>query len=72
MRRTIGAAATLAALLAVPAVAAEEARKVGPRVEMESTEVDVGEIVRGHPAEGEFVLRNVGDDVLRILSAKPG
>lgn len=43
-----------------------------PRVQIESETVDLGQLVRGASAEAVFVLRNAGNDVLKILSAKPG
>jgi hypothetical protein len=43
-----------------------------PRLEVESEEVDLGQVVRGEDAVGRFTFRNDGDGVLRVLKAKPG
>lgn len=43
-----------------------------PRVEIEKDTIDLGTVVRGTKAEGTFVLWNRGDDVLKVLSARPG
>ena len=43
-----------------------------PRVEIEKETLDLGTVVRGARAEGTFVLWNRGNDVLRLLSARPG
>lgn len=43
-----------------------------PRLVAETREIDLGQVVRGATAEARFELRNEGDDVLRILRAKPG
>jgi hypothetical protein len=46
--------------------------KAGPRLQADVLEVDLGVLPRGAQAQAEFVLRNDGDDVLRVLQAKPG
>ena len=43
-----------------------------PRVEVEKETLELGTVVRGAKAEGTFVLWNRGNDVLRLLSARPG
>lgn len=43
-----------------------------PRLVVETREVDLGSLVRGQKAEGQFRLRNAGDAVLRLESVKPG
>jgi hypothetical protein len=45
---------------------------IGPRIEVEVTEIDLGQIDRGADAEAKFTLRNTGDQTLQILKAKPG
>lgn len=44
----------------------------GPRVEVDAREIDLGTVVRGETVKARFVLRNTGDEVLRVLKAKPG
>ena len=46
--------------------------KQGPRIEMGQLEVDLGELIKGETAEARFAIHNRGDEVLRILRAKPG
>ncbi len=55
----------------VPA-AQDGSSPAAPRLEIEREALDLGTVMRGSTAEGSFVLRNAGSDVLRILSAKPG
>ncbi len=55
-----------------PPAPAETSPATGPRLEVERDAIDLGAVTRGTPAEGSFTLRNLGSDVLRILSAKPG
>jgi len=57
-------------LLAV--VAGGAPAQAAPRAEAETLEVDLGVLPRGASAEAVFVLRNTGDEVLRVLHAKPG
>ena len=60
------AAAYLTGCLALTAAVA------GPRLEIAATEIDLGSLSKGETAEARFELRNSGDEVLRILEAKPG
>ena len=46
--------------------------KQGARIEMEQVEVDLGQLVRGETAEARFAIHNRGDEILRIVKAKPG
>jgi len=39
---------------------------------IEKEVVDVGDVVRGQPATAVFEIRNTGEDVLKILEARPG
>ena len=55
---------------APPAPAGEAA--IGPRMIIEQAEIDLGRVNKGSTAEAKFVLRNTGDEVLKILSARPG
>jgi hypothetical protein len=48
------------------------AAATAPRVEIEKETLDLGTVVRGAKAEGTFVLKNLGNDVLKVLSARPG
>jgi hypothetical protein len=43
-----------------------------PRLVVETSQVDLGSLIRGQKAEAEFRLRNAGDAVLRLESVKPG
>ena len=58
----------------VPAPAAEPAVPTGPspHVKFDSTEVDLGDVIRGQDAVATFTYRNTGSVPLHILSAKPG
>jgi hypothetical protein len=57
-----------------PVTGQEPAEKapIGPRIEVDATEIDLGAISRGEKAEAKFTLRNTGDQTLKILKAKPG
>ncbi len=44
----------------------------GPKLVVETAEIDLGRVERGKEAEAVFRVRNDGTEVLRILSAKPG
>jgi len=44
----------------------------GPRLEFDSTEVDLGTVDRGETATARFVVRNAGDQPLHLLRVKPG
>jgi len=59
------------ALLAQEAGQAPPA-KPGGRIQVEQEVVDVGDVVRGQEAKGTFLLKNVGEQTLKVLSAKPG
>jgi hypothetical protein len=52
--------------------AGEPAPAIGPRLEIDQTEIDLGKIYRGETSEARFALHNTGDETLRILRAKPG
>ncbi len=43
-----------------------------PSLVVESTTVDLGQVVRGAAPEAEFLLHNRGDVEGRILKVKPG
>ena len=45
---------------------------IGPRFTIEKNVVDIGEVIRGKAATAVFDVSNTGDEVLKILSAKPG
>jgi hypothetical protein len=45
---------------------------IGPRLEVDPMEIDLGAVDRGEDAEARFTLRNTGDQTLKILRAKPG
>lgn len=57
-----------------PAIGQEPAgaATIGPRLEIEPREIDLGPIDRGADVEAKFTLRNTGDQTLEILKAKPG
>ena len=42
------------------------------RMVIEKELVEVGDVVRGQPATAVFQIRNTGEDVLKILEARPG
>jgi hypothetical protein len=44
----------------------------GPRIVVDEPLVDVGEVVRGESATGQFTVRNAGTETLRIQRVKPG
>jgi hypothetical protein len=60
------------ATLPVRAEESEAAVPSGPRIEVEESEIDLGVISKGAPAEATFTLRNSGDQTLEIIRAKPG
>ena len=45
---------------------------IGPRFTIDKNVVDIGEVIRGKAATAVFDVSNTGDEVLKILSAKPG
>ncbi len=64
--RIVLLAAVLIAVAAIPTAAA------GPRAVVETPKIDLGQVPRGDSVEARFVIRNDGDEVLRILKVKPG
>jgi len=50
----------------------EQQAASGPRLEAETTLIDLGELVRGEASVARFAIHNRGDETLRILRAKPG
>jgi hypothetical protein len=57
---------------APPAAAAPSAPAKVPKLEIDKEIMDLGDLVRGTKAEATFVIRNSGQETLKILSAKPG
>ncbi len=53
------------------AVAPVRRERPAPRLVVESTTVDVGEVRPGEEAVGTFVFRNTGDVPVKILRAAP-
>ena len=43
-----------------------------PKLEIAQESIDLGEVPRIGEAQATFIIKNAGDDILRILSAKPG
>ncbi len=43
-----------------------------PRLNVESSNLDLGQVPPGGKAEATFIVRNTGGEVLRLLSVKPG
>lgn len=76
--QALGIAFAASAVLAaagppVPSTApSPDAQKPGPHVKYENPEVDLGEVVRGGTSEAVFVLRNVGTEPVKVVSARPG
>jgi len=68
LRRLVPLVVTLS--LAAPARAEDPPGT--PHATFENAEVDAGEVTRGKDVAVTFVVRNTGDAVLRIISAKPG
>ncbi|MDH3283293.1 MAG: DUF1573 domain-containing protein [Acidobacteriota bacterium] len=66
-------AGALALVAATAFVYGEDGEAAGPRPRMEvvSSSVDLGTIPEGQEAVAEFELRNSGDALLAVLSAKP-
>ena len=52
--------------------AAEAKAQGGPRMSIEKETVDLGEVLKGSTASAAFEIRNTGDQVLKILDARPG
>ena len=51
---------------------AEAKNAAAPKIAIENELVDAGDVVRGGTATATFVVRNTGNEPLKILSAKPG
>jgi hypothetical protein len=72
------AQATSAAVAQAPGSSAtappstEQQTTSGPRVETETTLIDLGQLARGETSEARFALHNRGDETLQILRVKPG
>ena len=67
--------AWLILVVVLSSLAAQEVGKPlpsGPRLEFESTEVELGTIDRGEVSTARFTVRNLGDQPLRIVRVKPG
>lgn len=60
------------ALTQTPVPAPAASATGAPRLDVASQTIDLGQLVRGQVAKAQFALRNAGDAVLRIESAKPG
>jgi hypothetical protein len=75
-RTTLPSALVLALTLAAAGRAQESAVPAPPTgtptASFEKTEIDAGDVTRGKEVPVSFVVRNTGDAVLKILSAKPG
>lgn len=76
-----GLVASLACLVAVRAAdvvtagreeGAEAKPARGGRLSVDQAVLDIGDVVRGETATATFVLRNTGEETLKILSARPG
>ena len=70
-RRRLGALSSALSMLLGFSLAVSPV-EAGPRARADVIEIDLGVLPRGAQAEAEFVLRNDGDEVLRVLQAKPG
>lgn len=73
--RNFAATAVSSALLASAVCLAFSARRVeaaGPEIRFDKEILALGEVIRGQEVEAEFVYRNLGDQSLKILKAKPG
>lgn len=70
--RALAAAVILAWAARAGAEDPPAAKTGGPRIVFEKETMDAGDVVRGSSATVNFVVRNTGDEVLKILSAKPG
>ncbi len=68
VRRRVGPALSALVLWGTAALLSAAA----PRLEIPNMTVDVGVVHRGQVVEGRYVLRNRGDELLRILRAEPG
>ncbi len=47
-------------------------RAAPPKLEIQTTQIDLGQIVRGASAEARFELRNTGGETLEVIRVKPG
>ncbi len=70
----LGSWALLIGLGAIGAVEAQAPPAPGPRprAEIVNAQADLGPLRRGEKAEAQFSIKNAGDALLRIVSAKPG
>lgn len=66
------AGAVLEAAGAQEAPATPQLPAAAPHAAFEKLEIDAGDVPRGQDLPVTFVVRNTGDAVLKILSAKPG
>jgi len=57
---------------AEPPAAAEPSAAGKPKLAIENETVDAGQVIRGSEAKFVFVVKNAGDALLKITSAKPG
>ena len=57
---------------AVPAAPPVPSPAGPPKMVIEPTVFDAGKLPRGTPASAVFQVRNVGGEVLRLLSVRPG
>ena len=62
----------LAIGLALLAILTTGDPSAAPVTETAASDVDLGELIRGASAEAVFILRNTGDETLRILGVEPG
>lgn len=72
MRNALGTALMGVVLAGVAAAQTPTPPIPVPRLLVEAKEFDAGDVLRGHEVEASFALRNTGEEILRILSAKPG
>lgn len=65
---------SVAALMVMPSFADEPPAEPAPApsIEIDGTEIDIGQVVRGETAEGSFTVRNTGNAELKIQRVKPG
>ena len=68
-------ALTLAGPAQKPQTVAPAAATTGeqaPHAVFEKVELDAGDVIRGQDLPFTFTVKNTGDSILKILSAKPG
>ena len=72
MKRMAGLFLAIWVSVLVPLAAQDVSRPPEARFEVDTTILDLGEVVRGEVVVAEFTIGNSGEAVLEIIDAVPG